>query len=320
MKAKRNPVIICYHELRRVFWLRHYLNRLIPSLKARGTFPVWPRLCAFPNDLIGREISVAGMYEMAGISSVARLCACGAISSPESSVFVDVGANVGVYSMSLSKYFGTVLAFEPHPVTSKLLNLNVEINGARNVTTYQCALSDHEGKAVLTDVGTDNMGASTLEGDRISDLRLSGKTHEVNICRGDEFLTDGRLGARISFIKIDVEGHEEAVIAGMSELIYGQMPVIAFEANSGARSERVRTRLADLGYTTFLGLCFYPRIRSLSLRVLILTIFGVRHALEPVGSLGDEKYSLVFAMTDAQKSCLDKMSKSAGGASPSGVV
>ena len=92
----------------------------------------------------------------------------------------------------------------------------------------------------------------------------------------------------------------------MEKLISDHMPVIAFEANSGESSERVRERLEKIGYTTFLALDFYPKIQPLVLRVFLLTLLGVRYALVPVNSLLDRKYSMVFAMTDEQKRELDK--------------
>lgn len=305
--ASKHKARICYRESRRVFWLRHYLNRLVPKLKRSGVIPVWPRLCAFPNDLIGREMSVAGLYEMAGIRAVESLCSSGAIGSSASSIFIDVGANIGIYTTALAKHFDSVLAFEPHPVTSRLLELNIEINRIPNAKVLRFALSNREGKADLTDAGVDNVGASTLETERISDSLRDGTIHEVDVRRGEGLLRAECVTKPVAFMKIDVEGHEEAVIEGMIGWLSEQMPVIAFEANSNERSERVRKRLEDAGYTHFLGLDFYPWVSSLVLRVLVLTIFGVRHALEPVDSLLDRSYSLVFAMTDDQKNQFDRV-------------
>ena len=299
--ASKHKAVICYHESRRVFWLRHYLNRLVPKLKRSGVIPVWPRLCAFPNDLIGREMSVAGLYEMAGIRAVENLCARGAIKSPASSIFIDVGANVGVYTTALARHFDTVLAFEPHPVISRILELNIEINHILNAKVFRSALSNRDGKAELTDAGVDNVGASTLEAGRLPDSLRDGTVHHVDVRRGEAFLRAQRLSRPVAFMKIDVEGHEEAVIEGMIRWISEQMPVIAFEANSNERSERVRKRLEQVGYTNFLGLDFYPRVPWLIPRVLVLTVFGVRHALKSIESLQGRNYSLVFAMTDHQK-------------------
>ena len=51
------------------------------------------------------------------------------IKNSNGSIFIDVGANIGTYSLALSSNFETILAFEPHPVVNKVLSLNKEING-----------------------------------------------------------------------------------------------------------------------------------------------------------------------------------------------
>lgn len=242
---------------------------------------------------------------MAGIRAMECLLSRGVIARPGSSAFIDVGANIGIYTTVLAKYFATVLAFEPHPITSRLLELNVEINKVKNVRMFRCALSDREGKAQLADAGVDNVGASTLEVDRLPQSLRDGTVHEVDVHCGDAFLDAERLTAPLSFVKIDVEGHEGAVIDGMIKLLQEQKPVVAFEANTGGRSEQVRQRLEQIGYSAFLALDFYPRVRPLLLRIFFLTFFGVRHALKPVDSLSKRSYSLVFALTDAQKRRLD---------------
>ncbi len=52
MKSK---LLVCHVEGRRISWLRHYLNRLVPKLKRSGVVLRWPRRCVFPNDLTERE-------------------------------------------------------------------------------------------------------------------------------------------------------------------------------------------------------------------------------------------------------------------------
>ena len=73
-------------------------------------------------------MSVAGLYEMAGVRAVESLCLHGAIRDPGWSICIDVGANIDIYTTTLAKHFGTIIAFEPHPVTSRLLAFNAEIN------------------------------------------------------------------------------------------------------------------------------------------------------------------------------------------------
>lgn len=299
MKSK---LLVCHVEDRRIFWLRHYLNRLVPKLKRSGVIPGWPRLCAFPNDLIGREMSVAGLYEMAGLQAVKKLVAMDVVPNAGEAVFIDVGANIGIYTTSLATVFKTVLAFEPHPLTHRLLAMNVDLNEISNVTSFQYALSDRDGRAALIDAGADNVGASSLEKDRGDTSKPGPRTvHEVELRQGDHLLLEERCIGPVAFIKIDVEGHEAAVINGMSGLIARDMPVIAFEANSREQSEGVRQTLEGMGYSAFYGLDFHPCIGPLPLRVLLLTMIGVSHVLRPLsGAISHRSFALVFALTETQ--------------------
>jgi FkbM family methyltransferase len=302
---------MCYLEPRRVFWLRHYLNRLLPRLKTQGHVPDRPRLCAFPNDLIGREMAVAGRFEMSGLRAVDYLCDRGVIQAGEDATLLDVGANIGTYAVCLHSRFGRVHAFEPHPIVAKVLDINLEVNQIRNVRVHRVALSNREGTATLQDAGVDNVGASTLERERLPEALRGSQSHEVPVVRGDQHLA-AAFDERVAFVKIDVEGHEEEAIEGLSGLLSRHMPVIGFEANSAEASERLWRRLTSLGYTRFWALDFFPRYRHLAVRVLMLSLFGVRHALSPLDALRGRSYSLVFAMTDAQDETLRNSSRTAG--------
>ena len=287
---------ICYVESRRVFWARHLLHRLVKRLKRQGRFPVHPRLVAFPNDLIGRELAVAGAYEPDGIRAMQWLCDSGIVAAPESHAFLDIGANIGIYTTAMAGRFAEALAFEPHPVTARVLALNVEINGLRNVKVQRVALSDRDGEAELFDAGHDNVGASSLEHAAQDGAPLP--SHRVPLLQG-EAAVRAATARRVGLIKLDVEGHELKVIEGLSGLLAEHMPVLAFESNDPALAVSVPARLRTLGYESFVVLDFWPVVGWLPLRVLLLTLLGVRHALRPVESLEGGAYSLVFALPPA---------------------
>lgn len=278
---------IVFKESRGVFWLRHLLQRFVRFFRKNPNRKF--RICAFPDDQIGRDIAVTGLYEEAAIRSVEWMIRSEVIDSNRSGFFLDIGANIGIYTLVLAGRFHTVLAFEPHPMTRRLLQLNVEINGLSNVVVSPYALSNETGYAVLREeVG--NIGASTIDG---SDCDKEGCRVEVREASPlvEEFLA----GASISFIKLDVEGHELKVLQGLRRVLAEQTPVIAFEANRPSQSEDILALLRELGYVKFIAIDLWPAIPSSMLNVLIHTIIGVRYVVKEVNVI-EKDYSLVFAL------------------------
>jgi FkbM family methyltransferase len=117
---------------------------------------------------------------------------------------IDVGGNVGCYSLFMRKYARHVFTFEPIPWMAKRLARKF----GNTVTVCQMALSSSTGSAQLhipTLRGTPVTARSSLAAGRDSD----GLDITVRMARLDE-VYDGQVG----LIKIDVEGHEEAVLKG----------------------------------------------------------------------------------------------------------
>lgn len=269
------------------FWARHLINRL------RKRLPQGLRLCAFPNDLIGREIAVAGTYEAAGLAAMQWLCDTGVVQSAATSVFLDIGANVGVYTVPLAPRFAQTLAFEPHPLVNRVLELNVDINGLPHVSIIRCGLSDTERTAELSEGIPGNLGASSLE--RATD---SARKYAIRLRRGDDVVRE-MAKSTMALVKIDVEGHEPKVIEGLSQVLRQDQPVVAFEANDDVHNQQIADLLAGLGYVRFLALDWSPSIPWLWLRVAVLTLAGAKTTLKPVDDIGHAKYSLVFALSPA---------------------
>lgn len=284
--------MICHQERRSIFWARHLAHRLVGKLKRQGDFPQGPKLVAFPNDLIGRELALAGGYEPAGILVARWLCEVGVVECAAENAFVDIGANIGIYSLELADHFAEVVAFEPHPVTFKLLEINVEINAALNVKCMQLALSDRNGIAELVNDSGDNAGASSLERKRLDGV--IGGCHQVIVERGADAITTA-TNRRVSLLKIDVEGHELKVIGGLIPLLEKDAPVLAFEANTPAIAQALEAQLRKLGYVEFVALDYSPANKVLWVKVLLLTLLGVRYSVRSIPTLAGT-YSLVFAL------------------------
>ena len=146
---------------------------------------------------------------------------------------VDVGVYRGVYTYKLSKEFKHVHAFEPNPLIYPFLEKNLT-KIVKNMTLKNLALSDSNGDVNLRIPSRSKsifktnyeeiykLGCATIhEGNKI-DNKNNFKVKKIKL---DDLLED----KNISFIKIDVEGHEREVITGSKKIIKKNKPVLLVE-------------------------------------------------------------------------------------------
>jgi FkbM family methyltransferase len=127
-------------------------------------------------------------------------------------IVLDIGANIGYYTLIAARIVGDkgkVFAFEPDPENFSLLKKNIAINGYKNVTPVQKAVSDKFRKIKLF-LSEDNKA-----GHRIYDDMTGKKFISVGAVVIDDFLK----GNKVDFVKMDVEGAEGKALAGMSKII-----------------------------------------------------------------------------------------------------
>lgn len=144
-------------------------------------------------------------------------------------VFYDIGANVGIYSLWGSRLVGergTVYAFEPVPSTRAWLAGVVADNEAVNIEIVGAAASAELGEVTI-EVVAHASGRSHVTGDGRPSSGPSGDTVTAPAITLDDF---ARAHRPPTLVKIDVEGHEPQVVAGMGELLEGSHPAVVFEA------------------------------------------------------------------------------------------
>ena len=157
------------------------------------------------------------------------------------SVFVDVGAHTGTYSVLLAPRCLEVHAFEPQRETYYGLAGSVALSGTRNVVCHECALGDKEGTMDLHVVSQDGGGSTLLVPPVCTPVS---ETRSVQV----KTLDDCVFPARVGFIKMDVEGFESNVMEGGARLMERDRPTILSEINSGTYDPTEYPVLDRLGY------------------------------------------------------------------------
>lgn len=146
------------------------------------------------------------------------------------SVLYDVGANVGIYSLWGSRLVGSagrVFAFEPVPATASWLDEVLAHNDIDNVETVRAAVTSEPGEVELVSVPHAS-GLSHVAGTDRRPLPRSGEPVTAPAITVDGFVAAGARPPAL--VKIDVEGHEPDVIAGMREVLRTARPAVVFEA------------------------------------------------------------------------------------------
>ena len=145
-------------------------------------------------------------------------------------VFIDVGANVGLFALKGARLVGPtgrVLALEPSSVAYVELLGNLALNAFPQVTPLMVAASDEDGSCRLNhvDLGGDPQAfslvnaANAVGGEWVQTVRL------------DTLATQQAL-TRIDLVKIDVEGAEPMVVQGALGCLAAFRPAVIFECNA----------------------------------------------------------------------------------------
>lgn len=132
-------------------------------------------------------------------------------------VFVDVGANIGYFSLLAAKLVGTggkIYAFEPESGNHGLLRKNIELNSYSNVQAIQKAVSN-KSESTLLFLSTLDSGSHSLYREAARGVQESVQVTTTTI---DEFL-ESEGWPSIDLMKIDVEGAELGVLGGMENLV-----------------------------------------------------------------------------------------------------
>lgn len=180
---------------------------------------------------------------------------------------IDLGANIGTHSIIYSNYTsGNVYSFEPQQNVFDILNKNVELNNCKNVITYNFG-----GSNVNKDF---YMNACYEEKDNQGAFRIDENLNEITGLKIKCRIIDELNITNVSYMKIDVEGHEYEALLGLTELLTRDHPTLMIEIHNDCRTKNQTFKLLkQLGYTAHYRLSHcdyifpkYPTLNYLSKR------------------------------------------------------
>jgi len=167
------------------------------------------KILLFKDDLLSRLIY--NSFEKAEIDFLKYFL-------KEEDVFLDIGANIGLFSLYASNIVGEsgkIFAFEPTPKTFVRLNSNIELNKKQNIVALNIGLSNEDG---LVDFNVSNDGYDAWNSIVDLDILVNRNKIKIKFKTLDSFIEEYDL-RKISLVKLDVEGWEKFVLQGSHRLL-----------------------------------------------------------------------------------------------------
>jgi len=221
---------------------------------------------------VARQMEQSGSYEAHLTAVFERYCEPGM-------TVVDVGANIGYYSLLASRLVGPsgrVVAIEPNSENCRLLLTSVAAQGADNVEVLPVACSAEVGWAFYSSHFGSNGGF--IPDDDL--VRRPGTIVPV-------FPLDALITGRVDFLKLDVEGAEALVVAGAKDLLSSSRPIVTTEFScdmlervSGCEPKDYLDGFLNLGYSLSLVDRESERIIAVDSPGELLDAWGDRYRIE----------------------------------------
>lgn len=191
-------------QLRKLQIFRDWFNTYVFTLKKEKLSPLGFKLVV--GSYAANRQMQDGNYETEETNIIKKLLA-------EADVFVDVGANIGIYTCLARSLGKPSLAVEPQPRNLKLLYANLIINGWSDTEVYPLGLSKDYGLMPL--YGASGPSASLVQGWAGYSKRFK---QVIPLMTMDGLLGNRFMGKKL-LIKIDVEGAEYEVMCGAQKTI-----------------------------------------------------------------------------------------------------
>jgi len=174
-----------------------------------------------PSEHIQQQLFWYGYYEKTLGDLVKKILQPG-------DVFLDIGANIGYFSLLAANKEPTskIISFEPVENLFQKLEKNISINNIRNITGLQVAIGEINEEKELFISAPDNLGMSSFQ----QPENYSGRKEKIRVINIDHWFKTARL-SRVDLIKLDIEGSELAALKGMREVLQNFKPMVIVEIN-----------------------------------------------------------------------------------------
>ena len=190
------------------------------------------------EDWIQENLFFLGEYEAPELNLLQRFLKKG-------DVFIDIGANIGLYTLYASKIVGkdgNVFSFEPFTESFNLLKHNVSLNHHTNIVLEKLAISKTQEEVIIHyNVKEANKGMASSY---IKDFTYS---ETVNATSLDLYLKNHSVN-KVDFIKIDIEGGEYPALLGMQETLKKFGPGIFIEIKEDILSQTPYSKKSILDF------------------------------------------------------------------------
>lgn len=204
-------------------------------------------------------------------------------------VFLDIGANIGYFSLLIANSAPTVkvISFEPVRDIFQQLKENIALNNTKNVTVFNAAVGETKEEKEIFVSGADNLGMSSFQ----QPENFSGKKELVQVITLDDWFHRAGL-AKIDIIKLDVEGSELNALKGMKQVLESFKPIVIVEINPetlsmfGLTSSDIFNYLTGFNFEAFLilGTGEIKKLKEIELNETINILF-VHHQKKGLLSL-----------------------------------
>ncbi|MBP0012722.1 MAG: FkbM family methyltransferase [Roseofilum sp. SBFL] len=237
----RNPIMAFW---RRLVWKLYAERQPLLRFETEYGFEIE----AQPQDISVGSLFYRGQYEWAELKWWKKLL------DRDNMVILDVGANMGLYSLLSAAYSRQnqwsgvrIFGFEPNPIEYSKLKRNIEINGYSEISVFPLAISDNKNIASLVIPPIGQGMFSHLINKKLPDEN-SGNIVEVQTKDLDTWCSHNAIES-IHLLKIDVEGHELSVLKGAENFLSNQLiHNIFMEVGHGQWREAV-SALNHFGYS-----------------------------------------------------------------------